>query len=136
MMVALDAALERHGGVLYCKLHPSDQTCLPPLGGLNATPVDKLGAVYGDLDVSTLPKVGIFRTIFSIRPYERVRRRSYRGGAVSRRGNANGVLDIGAFERREFTITAVPGGNNQRTLIDTHALAPSASETVAFSAWL
>ncbi|HEX7103303.1 MAG TPA: DUF58 domain-containing protein, partial [Nitrolancea sp.] len=27
------------------------------------------------LDVSTLPKVGIFRTIFSIRPYERVRRR-------------------------------------------------------------
>ncbi len=27
------------------------------------------------LDISTLPKVGIFRTIFSIRPYERVRRR-------------------------------------------------------------
>jgi uncharacterized protein (DUF58 family) len=27
------------------------------------------------LDLSTLPKVGIFRTIFSIRPYERVRRR-------------------------------------------------------------
>lgn len=28
-----------------------------------------------ELDISALPKVGIFRTIFSIRPYERVRRR-------------------------------------------------------------
>jgi uncharacterized protein (DUF58 family) len=37
-----------------------------------------------DLDISSLPKVGIFRTIFSIRPYERVRRR-YRV-TCSRRG--------------------------------------------------
>jgi len=32
--VTLDASLERHRGVLYCKLHPSDQTCLPPMDGI------------------------------------------------------------------------------------------------------
>jgi CDP-glycerol glycerophosphotransferase (TagB/SpsB family) len=31
---ALDRSLRAHGGVLYCKLHPSDQTCLPPLDHL------------------------------------------------------------------------------------------------------
>jgi len=31
---ALDAALAARGGVLYCKLHPSDRTALPPLGHL------------------------------------------------------------------------------------------------------
>jgi CDP-glycerol glycerophosphotransferase (TagB/SpsB family)/glycerophosphoryl diester phosphodiesterase len=30
---ALDAALARHGGVLYCKLHPNDRSSLPALDG-------------------------------------------------------------------------------------------------------
>lgn len=64
-----------------------------------------------DLDISTLPKVGLFRTIFSIRPYERVRRR-YRI-VCTRRGRHRfgpAVLSTGdifgfASSHQEFDVT-------------------------------
>jgi uncharacterized protein (DUF58 family) len=72
---------------------------------------DELGYPGTELDVSTLPKVGLFRTIFSIRPYERVRRR-YRV-VCTRRGRHRfgpAVLSTGdifgfASSRREFEDT-------------------------------
>ncbi len=61
-----------------------------------------------DLDLSSLPKVGIFRTIFSIRPYERVRRR-YRVTATRRGRHRFGPAHLStgdifgfASSRREF----------------------------------